>query len=155
MAPSGRRACRARKDLVSHRVGVANQLREHLKRVFPGAVGLFAELDSPISLAFLARFDCQDRAGWLSPRRMAAWLAPREVPADTVFAMRLCLEEALANIAMHGDSRREVSVGAALAEEAGRLVGPGPVGGADRAEAAAWVALARAMMNLDEFVTRE
>jgi transposase len=70
-----RRACRARKDLVSHRVGVANQLREHLKRVFPSAVGLFAELDSPISLAFLARFDCQDRADWLSPRRMAAWLA--------------------------------------------------------------------------------
>ncbi len=70
-----RRACRARKDLVSHRVGVANQLREHLKRVFPGAVGLFAELDSPISLAFLARFDCQDRADWLSPRRMAAWLS--------------------------------------------------------------------------------
>jgi transposase len=70
-----RRACRARKDLVSHRVGVANQLREHLKRVFPGAVGLFAEPDSPVSLAFLARFDCQDRADWLSPGRMAAWLA--------------------------------------------------------------------------------
>jgi transposase len=70
-----RRACRARKDLVGHRVGVANQLREHLKRVFPGAVGLFAEIDSPVSLAFLGRFDCQDRAGWLSPKRMAAWLA--------------------------------------------------------------------------------
>jgi len=70
-----RRACRARKDLVSHRVGLANQLREHLKRVYPGAVGLFADLDSPVSLAFLARFDCQDRADWLSPRRMAAWLA--------------------------------------------------------------------------------
>ena len=31
--------CRARKDLVAHRVRVANQLREHLNRVFPGAVG--------------------------------------------------------------------------------------------------------------------
>jgi transposase len=70
-----RRACRARKDLIAHRVGVANQLREHLKRVFPGAVGLFADLDSAISLAFLTRFDCQDRAGWLTPKRMAAWLA--------------------------------------------------------------------------------
>ena len=70
-----RRACRARKDLVSHRVGVANQLREHLKRVFPGAVGLFAEIDSPISLTFLTRFDCQDRADWLSPKRLTAWLA--------------------------------------------------------------------------------
>ena len=54
--------CRARKDLIAHRVAVANQLREHLNRVFPGAVGLFAELDSPISLKFLRRFDSQDRA---------------------------------------------------------------------------------------------
>jgi transposase len=70
-----RRTCRARKDLVQHRVAVANQLRAHLHNVFPGAVGLFAEIDSPISLAFLARFDNQDRADWLSPKRLAAWLA--------------------------------------------------------------------------------
>ena len=70
-----RRTCRARKDLVGHRVAAANQLREHLQNVFPGAVGLFADLDSPISLAFLARFDCQDRADWLSVKRLASWLA--------------------------------------------------------------------------------
>ena len=70
-----RRACRARKDLVSHRVAVASQLRAHLRSAFPGAVGLFAEIDSPISLKFLARFATQDRADWLSPRRLAAWLA--------------------------------------------------------------------------------
>lgn len=70
-----RRACRARKDLVAHRVGVANQLRAHLRNAFPGAVGLFAEIDSPVSLRFLARFGSQDRADWLSPRRLAAWLA--------------------------------------------------------------------------------
>lgn len=69
-----RQACRTRKDLVGHRVAVCNQLRAHLKITFPGPVGLFRDLDSPISLAFLARFDCQDRADWLSPRRMAAWL---------------------------------------------------------------------------------
>jgi transposase len=69
-----RQACRARKDLVRHRVAVCNQLRAHLKIAFPGAVSLFAGLDSPISLAFLARFDCQDRASWLSPARLAAWL---------------------------------------------------------------------------------
>jgi hypothetical protein len=66
--------CRARKDLVAHRVRVANQLREHLNRVFPGAVGLFTKLDSPISLRFLARFDCQDRADLLTPRRLESWL---------------------------------------------------------------------------------
>ncbi|GFM21021.1 MULTISPECIES: IS110 family transposase [Mycobacteriaceae] len=69
-----RSTCRARKELIRHRVAVANQLREHLNRVFPGAVGLFADLDSPISLTFLARFDCQDRADWLTPARMANWL---------------------------------------------------------------------------------
>jgi len=70
-----RGACRARKDLVAHRIALANQLRAHLQRTFPGAVGLFADIDSPISLRFLARFDCQDRADWLSSRRLAAWLA--------------------------------------------------------------------------------
>jgi len=66
---------RARKDLVIHRVAVANQLREHLKRVYPGPIGLFDALDSPISLRFLTRFDCQDRADWLTPKRLGAWLA--------------------------------------------------------------------------------
>ena len=70
-----RQTCRARKDLVAHRVAVTNQLRAHLNVVFPGAVGLFADLDSPISLAFLTRFDCQDRADWLSVKRLTAWLA--------------------------------------------------------------------------------
>ena len=60
-------------DLVIHRVAVANQLREHLNRVFPGAVGLFADLDSAISLKFLVRFDRQERADWLTPIRLGAW----------------------------------------------------------------------------------
>jgi transposase len=70
-----RRLCRARRDLVAHRVGLANQLRAHLRAVFPGAVGLFADIDSPISLAFLTRFTTQDQADWLSPTRLGAWLA--------------------------------------------------------------------------------
>jgi transposase len=78
-----RRACRARKDLVAHRVGLANQLRAHLRNVFPGAVGLFAEIDSPISLAFLARFPTQDHADRLSPKRLGAWLASTGYPGRT------------------------------------------------------------------------
>jgi transposase len=69
-----RRTVRARKDLVSHRVAVANQLRAHLRNALPGAVGLFAAIDSAITLTFLTRFDTQDRADWLSPKRLAAWL---------------------------------------------------------------------------------
>jgi transposase len=69
-----RRACRARKDLVSHRVAATNQLRAHLRNVFPGAIGLFADLDSPISLAFLTRYTTQDQADLLTPNRLGAWL---------------------------------------------------------------------------------
>ena len=74
---------------------------------------------SAATIELPARLDTVGDAGdWMS-----AWLAPRAVPPDTVFAMRLCLEEALANIAMHGEpGAREVSVGASLAEEPGRLV---------------------------------
>jgi transposase len=60
-----RQACRARQDLVRHRVAVSNQLRAHLLCAFPGAVGLFCKLDSAISLAFLAR------SGLPGPRRLA------------------------------------------------------------------------------------
>jgi transposase len=70
-----RASVRARRDLVAHRVAVCNQLRAHLQKAFPGAVGLFRDLDSPISLAFLDRFDCQDRADWLSVKRLTAWLS--------------------------------------------------------------------------------
>jgi transposase len=65
---------RARKDLVETRVAVANQLRAHLRTVFPGAVGLFRHIDSPISLRFLERFPSATRAGWLSEKRLGAWL---------------------------------------------------------------------------------
>jgi transposase len=59
---------------VAHRIAACNQLRAHLAVAFPGAVGLFAQLDSPISLAFLARFGPQDAAGQLSEDDLAAWL---------------------------------------------------------------------------------
>jgi len=65
---------RARKDLVETRVATANQLRAHLRIVFPGAVGLFRTIDSPISLRFLERFPSAGRAAWLSDKRLASWL---------------------------------------------------------------------------------
>lgn len=70
-----RSTVRARRDLVEYRVGVANQLRAHLQLVFPAVVGLFAALDSPISLTFLERFPTQAKADWLTPGRLADWLA--------------------------------------------------------------------------------
>lgn len=78
---------RARKDMVETRVAVANQLRAHLRIVFPGAVGLFAAIDSAISLRFLERFPSATRAAWLSEKRLGAWLRAngycgRKTPAE-------------------------------------------------------------------------
>ncbi len=84
-----RTAVRARGDLVAARIALANQLRAHLQVVFPGAVGLFAALDSPISLAFLARFPNQRRAGWLSHRRLGPWLAANHYSGRTPTAVLL------------------------------------------------------------------
>jgi transposase len=70
-----RKLCRARKDLVAHRIAVANQLRAHLATALPAAVDLFAKIDSAISRAFLTRFTTQDALDWLSPKRLATWLS--------------------------------------------------------------------------------
>nr|BFE63904.1 IS110 family transposase [Dactylosporangium thailandense]BFE64942.1 IS110 family transposase [Dactylosporangium thailandense]BFE65143.1 IS110 family transposase [Dactylosporangium thailandense] len=66
---------RARADLVGHRVGMVNQLRAHLLSVLPGAVGLFCELTSPISRAFLTAFGTQDAVDALTLDTLTAWLA--------------------------------------------------------------------------------
>jgi transposase len=71
---------RARKDFVETRVAVANQLRAHLHVVFPGAIGLFTNLDSKISLSFLTRFPSATKAAWLSERRLEAWLRSQGYP---------------------------------------------------------------------------
>jgi hypothetical protein len=75
-----RSAVRARKDLLTHRIGLANQLRAHLQFFYPGPVGLFTHLDAPTSLRFLTRFTCQDDADWLTPARLATWLRSTGYP---------------------------------------------------------------------------
>ena len=69
-----RAVVRVRRDLVAHRIAACNQLRAHLAAVFPGAVGLFAALDSQVSLAFLARFQTQDAVDQVSEEDLAVWL---------------------------------------------------------------------------------
>jgi transposase len=94
-----RATVRARKDLVQTRVGLVQQLGAHLERVFPGAVGLFSELDSPISLAFLVRFSSAARAAWLSPKRLAAWLKGEGYSGRTPAAVLMArLERAPAGV---------------------------------------------------------
>ena len=69
-----RAAVRARKDLLAHRIALANQLRAHLKIYYPGPVGLFCDLDGLTSLKFLDRFPDQQSADWLTPSRLGTWL---------------------------------------------------------------------------------
>ena len=66
---------RAREDLVATRVGLANQLRAELERFWPGATHVFAEIDSPIALAFLERYPSPSDAHGLGSKRMASFLA--------------------------------------------------------------------------------
>jgi transposase len=69
-----RAVSRTRKSLVETRVALANELRANLEVAFPGAVELFAELDSPIALRFLGRFPSAERAAWLTQARLGGFL---------------------------------------------------------------------------------
>lgn len=70
-----RAAVRTRDDLVAERVGVANQLRALLESFWPGAAEIFADVDSPIALAFLARYPKPQSAARLGEKRLARFLA--------------------------------------------------------------------------------
>jgi transposase len=71
---------RAREDLVHAKVALTNQLRSELERFWPGPIGLFARLDSAISLAFLERYPSPVDARGLGERRLAAFLARQHYP---------------------------------------------------------------------------
>jgi transposase len=73
---------RGRDDLVAQRVALANQLRSLLEGFWPGAVAIFADIDSPIALAFVARYPTPDSASRLGDqaraggeKRLASFLA--------------------------------------------------------------------------------
>lgn len=65
---------RTRKQLVEARVALVNQLHAELERCFPGAIGLFARLDSDVAIAFLRRYPTQHAAARLTQARFAAFL---------------------------------------------------------------------------------
>jgi len=66
---------RAREDLVGHRVALANELRAQLECFWPGAAQVFAQIDSPIALAFLKRYPSPGDAHGLGEQRIARFLA--------------------------------------------------------------------------------
>ena len=66
---------RGRDDLVATRVQLANQLRSVLQSFWPGAAEIFADIDSPIGLAFVQRYPTPEAASRLGPKRLAAFCA--------------------------------------------------------------------------------
>jgi len=66
---------RGRDDLVGARVALANQLAALLESFWPGAATIFADIASPIALAFLERYPTPDAANRLGPKRLAGFLA--------------------------------------------------------------------------------
>ena len=66
---------RTREDLVEQKVALANQLRAQLDCFWPGAKRIFADVDSPIALAFLERYPSPEDARLLGEQRLAGFLA--------------------------------------------------------------------------------
>jgi transposase len=73
-----RAAVRTRDDLVATRVQLANQLRSLLEGFWAGAAAIFADVDSPIALAFLAQYPSPEAAvhlqGRVGEQRLARFL---------------------------------------------------------------------------------
>jgi transposase len=98
LAPQGdeirglRASVRGRDDLVATRVQLANQLRSLLESFWPGAAVIFADVDSPIALAFVERYPTPESTSRLGPKRMAAFCAQH------AYSGRRSAEELLARL---------------------------------------------------------
>src|SRR5207245_11479901 len=104
---------RGRDDLMAQRVALANQLRALLERFWPGAAAIFADVDSPIALAFLTRYPTPHSAARLGEARLAQFLGQQG------YSGRRPVAELLARL-----RRAPVSqVGATEAEASGEVVG--------------------------------
>lgn len=84
---------RTREDLVGARVRLANELRAQLDAFWPGAARIFADVDSPIALAFLQRYPAPADARGLGERRLEGFLARnrycgRRSPAELLERLR-------------------------------------------------------------------
>jgi transposase len=80
---------RTRKDLQEARVALVNQLTSQLERCFPGAIGLFAELHTPVAVAFLRRYPTSHAAVGLTKAKLAAFLRRLHYPGRTPVATLL------------------------------------------------------------------
>jgi transposase len=112
---------RAREDLVGQRIALANQLRAQLEAFWPGASGIFKEIDSPIALAFLERYPSPLDARGLGEKRLAGFLARhgycgRKSASELLARLRLAPEGRAGEL--EAEARREIVLGLVAALKA-------------------------------------
>ena len=88
-----RTVVRTRDDLVQMRVSAANQLAALLDAHWPGGKAVFADIASPVALAFLTRYPTAAAARHLGEKRLAAFLVKhgysgRRTPAQLLARLR-------------------------------------------------------------------
>ena len=103
---------RGRDDLVAQKVALTNQLRSLLESFWPGAAAIFADLASPIALAFVQRYPTPDAAARLGPEHLAKFLATHR------YSGRRSPDELLARLRAAPDGR----AGGGEADAKGELV---------------------------------
>ena len=84
---------RSRDDLVATRVGLGNQLYSTLEAFWPGAARIFADITSPIGLAFLRRYPSPTKAARLSEAHLERFCrsqhySGRRSPAELMARLR-------------------------------------------------------------------
>jgi transposase len=120
LAPCGdetlalRALVRTREDLVGARVALANQLRAQLQASWPGGERIFADVDSPIALAFLQRYPSPEDARRLGHKRLEGFLARhrycgRKAPAELLARLRNAPQAALGEL--EAEARRDAILG--------------------------------------------
>jgi transposase len=120
LAPSGdetlalKALVRTREELVEARVALANQLRAQLQAFWAGAERIFADIDSPIGLAFLERYPSPTDARSLGEKRLESFLARhgytgRRTPAELL--ARLCSAPVAVLGELEQDARRAAVIG--------------------------------------------
>ena len=102
---------RGRDDLVATRVQLANQLRSLLESFWPGAAEVFADVDSPIALAFVQRYPTPEAAARLGTKRIAAFCAQhaysgRRGPDELLQRLRQSAQTTLGEI--ESDAKGEI-----------------------------------------------
>jgi transposase len=105
---------RTREDLVAARVALANQLRAQLQVFWAGAERIFADVDSPIALAFLARYPSPADARGLGEKRLEGFLARhaycgRRTPAELLARLRAAPNAVVGELEQ--DARRSAVIG--------------------------------------------